>query len=241
MNWVIHDMNLSTGPHEIGLLNEKPLHAALKEWYAQQEDTFEVEVDGYIVDLVCGGQLVEIQTGSFSALKHKLRSLARHHPTRLVYPIAREKWLLKLPQEQHGKAQRRKSPKNGRVEDLFKELVSFPDLICQENFSLEVLLIREEEVRRYDGKRRWRRGGWVTEERRLLEVVERHIFSGPRDLAALIPAGLPEQFTTADLAQVMDIPRWLAQKAAYCLRNMDLIVQVGKRGNAHLYAYTNSL
>ena len=225
--------------HEIGLLNEKPLHAALKVWYARQGDAFEVEVDGYVIDLVCGSQLVEIQTGSFVGLKRKLRSLVRQHPTRLVYPIAREKWLLKLPQEPQGKTRRRKSPKCGRVEELFKELVSFPDLICQENFSLEVLLIHEEEVRRYDGKRGWRRGGWVTEERRLLEVVERHIFTGPQDLAALIPAGLPEQFTTADLARVMDIPRWLAQKAAYCLRNMNMIVQIGKSGNSYLYAYAD--
>ena len=38
----------------IGLLNEKPLHAALKEWYAQPEDRFEVSVDGF----VCVGMIV---------------------------------------------------------------------------------------------------------------------------------------------------------------------------------------
>src|SRR5262245_62323945 len=30
----------------IGLLNEKPLHAALKAWYAQPGDQFEVPLDG---------------------------------------------------------------------------------------------------------------------------------------------------------------------------------------------------
>ncbi|HSM56702.1 MAG TPA: hypothetical protein VK879_11160 [Candidatus Sulfomarinibacteraceae bacterium] len=222
---------------DIGLLNEKPLHAALKEWYAAQGDQFEVEVDGFIIDVVQGGTLIEIQTGNFSGIRQKIISLVQHYPTRLVYPIAREKWLLKLPKEEGGKIRRRKSPKRGRVEELFRELVSFPELMCRPNFSLEVLLIQEEEVRRYDGKRRWRRRGWVTEERRLIQVVERHLFAGPADVLAMIPRELPEQFTTADMAAAMDAPRWLAQKAAYCLRNMDAIVHIGKRGRSYLYTY----
>ena len=221
---------------DIGLLNEKPLHAALKEWYAHEEDAFEVEVDGYVIDVVSAAHLVEIQTGPCAPLKTKLRTLVPQHAMRLVIPIAREKWLVKLPKEPGGKVRRRKSPKRGRVEELFKELVSFPDLICHENFSLEVLLIQEEEVRRHVPGRRWRRNGWVTEERRLLAVVERRLFTGPQDLLALVPTTLPAQFTTADLAAAMQIPRWLAQKAAFCLRNMDAIAQIGKRGNAYLYS-----
>lgn len=38
----------------IGTLNEKPLHAALKGWYARPGDRFEVPVDGYLVDIVRG-------------------------------------------------------------------------------------------------------------------------------------------------------------------------------------------
>jgi hypothetical protein len=36
----------------IGSLNEKPLHAALKEWYARPEDRFEASVDGFVIDVV---------------------------------------------------------------------------------------------------------------------------------------------------------------------------------------------
>lgn len=230
--------NDSTGNNDngIGLLNEKPLHAALKEWMAQPGDVFEVDIDGYVIDIVSDGQLIEIQTGNCASLKPKLRSLVPRHPTRLVIPVAREKWLLKLPKTPGSKPRRRKSPKRGRVEELFRELVSFPDLLCHENFSLEVLLIQEEEVRRHEAGRRWRRRGWVTEERRLLDVLDRRLFARPQDLLDLIPpAALPAEFTTADLAAAMDVPRWLAQKAAFCLRHMETITQIGKRGNAYLY------
>jgi hypothetical protein len=75
----------------------------------------------------------------------------------------------------------------------------------------------------------------VTDERRLLEVVDRHLFEGPTDALAVLPEGLEEPFTTADLAEAMDGPRWLAQKMAYCLRKMGGIVQIGKRGRSKLY------
>jgi hypothetical protein len=224
------------GPTNIGLLNEQPLHAALKTWYGQPGDRLEVWVDGFVVDIVQTDLLVEVQTGNFSAVKEKVNALVVRHPLRLVYPVAREKWLVKLPKERGGETKRRKSPKRGRVEEVFKELVSFPELMCSANFSLEVLLIQEEEVRRYDPARRWRNRGWVTVERRLLHVVGRRLFEQPEDIAAMLPECLPPRFTTADMARAMDGPRRLAQKMAYCLRKMGTIVEVGRRGRSKLYA-----
>ncbi|MFN2151290.1 MAG: hypothetical protein ACK2T5_06805 [Anaerolineales bacterium] len=220
---------------DIGLLNEKPLHAALKNWVAQPENQVEVAVDGFVIDIIQDGVLVEIQTGNFSAIRRKVKRLTENHVVQLVYPIAFEKWIIK-PGEGSEKESRRKSPKRGQVVEVFKELVSFPELLQHPNFSLEVLLIREEEIRRYSGKQGWRRGGWVTEERRLLEVVESHVFRDADDLWTLIPTGLPDQFTTSDLAHSMQIPRRLAQQVAYCLRKASVIEPIGKRGRANLYA-----
>ncbi|HDQ73250.1 MAG TPA: hypothetical protein ENN19_14330 [Chloroflexi bacterium] len=192
-------------------------------------------VDGFVVDIVRGDLLIEIQTGNFSSIKHKLRTLTEEHPVRLVYPVARNKWLVKLPRDGEGDPRRRKSPKHGTCAHLFDELVSLPRLLNRANFTVEVLLIHEEEVRRYVGNRAWRRRGWATEERRLLEVVDRRLFASPADLACLIPADLAEPFTTADLADAIGEQRRLAQKMAYCLRKMHVLTPVDKRGNAILY------
>jgi hypothetical protein len=201
-------------PHKIGTLNEKPLHAALKTWYARPDDSFEVSVDGFIVDIVRGDLLVEIQTGNFAAIRRKLAGLTARHPVRLVYPIAREKWIVKLARDGHRRLSRRKSPKRGAFEHVFEELVSFPQLLSKPNFSIDVLLIQEEEIRRHDGKRGWRRKGWVTHERRLLQVVDRRLFETPADMGILVPAALAEPFTTSDLAAAIAKPRRLAQKMA---------------------------
>ena len=184
----------------ITILNEKPLHAALKQWYAQPEDRLEELVDGFIIDIVRGDLLVEIQTRNFAAIKRKLTELADHHPVRLVYPVARDKWIVKLAEDGHSQLNRRKSPKRGDIEHIFEELVSFPELLLNPNFSIEVLLIQEEEIRRHDTARSWRRKGWVTHERRLLKVVEQRSFQGNADIVALIPRGLSETFTASDLA-----------------------------------------
>jgi hypothetical protein len=119
---------------------------------------------------------------------------------------------------------------------VFEELVSFPELMAHANFSLDVLSIQEEEVRRYDKRRGWRRHGWVTHERRLLKVLDRHILADPEDCVCLLPQDLTEPFTTRELATALDRSRRFSQKMAYCLHRMGALTQTGKRGNAWLYA-----
>ena len=220
----------------IGTLNEKPLHAALKLWAAEPGDAFEVPLDGYFIDVVRDDLLIEIQTGSFSSLKKKLRKLTKGHPVRLIHPIAAEKWLIQQPKLGIGKPKRRKSPKRGDVYQIFIELVAFPDLMQHHNFELQVVLTQEDEVRKFDGRRaRRRRKGWVIEERRLLDVVGSHLFKEPADFVELLPKDLPEQFTTKDIAAGLDRPAWLVQKMAYCLRKMQVINLIGKKGKFSLY------
>ncbi len=223
----------------IGLLNEKSLHASLKQWYARPGDRFEVAVDRFVIDIVRDNLLIEIQTRNFSSINAKLRELTRSYEVRLVYPVVQENWIVRSQTADGGKVIRRKSPKRGRLEDLFWELVSIPHLLSNPNFSLEVLMIRQEEVRRFDGRRkRWRRSGWVIEGRRLVDVLDRHLFGKSADWLAFVPNGL-ESFTTKDLATVVDTRRELAQKMAYCLRHARMIDLIGKQGRSNLYRIAN--
>ena len=219
---------------QIGLLNEKPLHASLKQWYARPGDRFEVPIDGFFIDIVRDDLLIEIQTRNFASISSKLFELTRSYEVRLVYPVVQEKWIVRAATEDPDRVVRRKSPKRGRLEDLFWELVSIPQLLAHPNFSLEVLMIREEEVRRYDGKRKWHRRGWVIEGRRLVDVLDRRLFGQSADWLAFVPKEL-QLFTTKDLATVADTRRELAQKMAYCLRQARMIELIGRQGRANLY------
>lgn len=221
-------------PH-VGTLREKHLHAALKRWYSREGDLVEEPVGGFVIDLVRDELLIEIQTRGFSSMKRKLATLLdAGHTIRVVHPIAFEKWIVKLD-ESGQPSSRRKSPKRGDAADVFGELVSFPELIARPGFTLEVLLTREDEVRRFDPSKAWRRKGWVIEERRLLEVVDRLELDSAEALASFLPIELPAEFTTADIATTMRRPRRLAQQMTYCLRAAGAIAPAGKHGNAIVY------
>jgi hypothetical protein len=218
----------------IGLLNEKPLHAALKEWYRRDGDEVEAPLEGFVVDLVRDGLLIEIQTRGFASMRRKLDRLLDSHQIRLVYPVGAEKWIVKLDDGGQEES-RRRSPKRGISADVCAELVSFPSLLSHPNFALEVALIEEEEIRRPDVKKGWRRGGYVIEERRLVDVRETVELDSPERLLDLIPDGLPDPFTSADLADGLGRSRHLAQEVAYCLRVSGAVESVGRDRRGILY------
>ncbi len=228
-----------TGSPQIGTLAETSLHAALKVWYGRPGDQFEVNVDGYVVDLVrvMDGdkwRLIEIQTGNFAAMKRKLARLLPVYPVTVVYPIAQEKWIVRETAVGNS-VSRRKSPKQGRLLDVFAELVHIAPLLPHPHLQLVVLLTQQEEVWRDDGQGSWRRRGWSIVDRRLLAVTAQERFTMPAALLALLPQTLAQPFTNRELAEAMNGQMRLAQKITYTLAHCDMLAQVGKQGNAHLY------
>ena len=223
--------------HNIGTLREKSLHAAVKAWYVEPGDLVEEKVDGFVIDIVRPGLLIEIQTRGFAPLKRKLYQLTENHRVRLVHPVAREKWIVRVEADGETQIGRRKSPKRGKAADVFEHLVSFPDLITRENFSLEVLMVQEEEIRCYDGNGSWRHPQWRRGDRLLLGVTERQTLDSVEECLGFLPPELETPFTNRDLSESSGHRLSLATKMTYCMRKMGALQMVGKRGNALLYDY----
>lgn len=222
----------------IGTLSETTLHAQLKDLYAGVDGEMEVPVDGFIADVVKDECIIEIQTGNFSKIRDKLRSLIRSHKVMLVYPVAAEKWIIK--EDSGEKLQKRKSPKHGGVEELFYELVSMPRLINSSNFSIEVALTEEEDIRVRSEDASWRRRGWKTVDRKLLKVIDKALFRQSTDFLAFLPPSLDTPFTNKELAAATGYAKRLAQKITYCLRKMGVLRVPRKRGRAYLHEISNS-
>lgn len=226
----------------IGTLSERSLHAALKRWYAQPGDEVEVPLGGYHIDLVRGDLLIEIQTRNFSALRIKLPKLLAEHRLRLVHPIAAEKWLVRVAADGETVLARRRSPKRGSMLDIFDELVHLPTLFAHPNFSLDILLIREEEIRRVrrvreaPAKRTRFPRDWDRHDHRLLEVVDSRRVDSLQDLRAFLPGNLPAQFTNRDLGDALGGDYRRAQTMTYVMRQVGILEIQGKRGRALLYA-----
>ena len=214
------------------------LHHSLKQHYCGKAIDTEVEVAGYRVDAVRRGTLIEVQTGNFASIRDKLRALVKDHKVLLVYPVASTKYLVKIDPDTHEPISRRRSPKRGAARDVFFELIRCPSLVAHPNFSLEVVLTEEEEVRCPDGRGSWRRKGVTTVDRLLVSIEDAVRVAKPGDLLKLLPPGLPRQFTTADLRRHCDVRRPLATRIAYCLRHADAAEVIGKQGNSLVYRLT---
>ncbi len=222
-------------------MTEYSLHFELKDWYTVSGDQLEVAVEDFRVDILRGKLIIEIQTGNFTAIRKKLIKLLLNNQVRLVFPIAKLKWIVHMSRSGEF-VRRRKSPKKGKLIDVFQELVHAPCLIKNRNFSLEVLLIEEEEVRCSDDAGSWRRRGVSVKDRKLLKVFDRIVFRDNQDFLQFLPKELHGHFTNKVLALKLGISIRFAQKITYCLRKMGVICIVGKKRNEILYQVSqNSL
>ena len=180
----------ATSPMSIGILNEGPLHAALKATYAANGGSAEVQVEQFVADAVRNGTMYEVQTGSFSGLGDEGTC---------------------------GKP--RTSPKHGALVHIVNELVYMPQMLNHPNFSVEVVLTEEQEIRIFDPKKNRRRGGWRVVERQLLDIVDGVRLHQMEDLYGFLDSELQEPFGTRQLAAALAQPVAIARKMAYCLRH----------------------
>jgi len=219
-------------------MREGPLHAALKTALAEPGDRLEVSVGRFVIDLVrADGELVEVQTGGFGALRGKLEALLAEHRVRIVHPLAAERRIVRI--DAHGEVTSvRRSPRRATAMEVFDKLVAFPGLVCHPNLTVEVLLLREDHIRAaapIKSSRRTRDPG----ERHLVDVLDRVEIRSPQDLLQTLPSLPGEPFSTRELASLLGCRTLLAQRTAYCLRMIELIEPAGKRGRTPLHRTTS--
>ena len=218
---------------------ETSLHRDLKQVYADEGAKFEVPLGKFRIDVVNGDCLVEVQHGSLSAIRDKVRKLLSEHRVVVVKPIVVKKLLVKFDAKGGQVVGRRLSPKRGKLLDLFEDLVHFTRVFPHRRLTLEVPLVDIEEWR-YPGhgrRRRWRKNDHEVEDQKLVSVGEVYRLRTAKDLGRLISCKLPRPFHTGHLAESLSIERWEAQRIAYCCRKVGTVREVGKQGNARLYEF----
>jgi hypothetical protein len=220
---------------------ETSLHQELKRLYCDDDSQFEVALGKHRIDVISHGRLVEIQLASLGAIRDKARILLENYPVIVVRPIIVQKTLVKQSSKNGPIESRRKSPKSGTVLDLFDEMVHFTSVFPHQRLTIEVPLIDIEEWR-YPGhgrRRRWRPDDYQVADQKLIAVHKTYCFRTAADLARLITCPLPRKFHTGQLAESLGVPRWMAQRIAFCLRQTNAVREAGKQGNARLYEFAS--
>ncbi|MDB5352537.1 MAG: hypothetical protein JWN86_3784 [Planctomycetota bacterium] len=212
---------------------ETALHRQLKTRFGPDVGgRSEVTLAGFRIDAVDpDGSLVEVQSGALGPLRAKLTRLLLEHRVRVVKPVVVSKRVVRRARRDGPDQSSRMSPKRGAALDVFDDLVGLIRLVPHPNLRIDVMEVSIDEIR--VPRRRW--PGFAVVDRRLREEIATITIQHPSDLWNLIPAPLPDRFSTVDLAEAIGRPMALAQKVAYCLRWSGAAEPVGKNGNRIVY------
>ena len=219
----------------IGTKRESSLHSSLKFQYSGTDGETEALSGSYICDgRTAGGELIEVQTGSFGPLRDKVKSLCKTEKVRIIHPIITKKFI-ELYNNGGEFVHRRKSPRKGSNWDLFNALLYAPEIPLIKNLYIELAIIDLIEKRIDDGKGSWRRKGVSISDRFLAAWHESVILKSPRDYYQFIPFKKKERFTVKCLGEKAGISTVLARKTLYVLEKIGIAERVERKGRAYIY------
>ncbi len=233
-------MNIPQNKAIIGTLGERTLHSELKKMLAPDESTHEIRVGRYVADIFDGTRIIEIQTRAFNKLRGKLSYFIneKNLPVTVVFPVAYTKYLNWVDPLSAEVRSRRKSPKKGKVYDIFPELYKITPLLSLPKLSIQIIFADIEEFRLADG---WSSDGkkGSTRIERLPTAFHDELtltISQPEDYLALVPFDLPEHFTLKDFAAASSLSYNKSSCALNVLCQVGVCEKIGKIGRSNLYS-----
>ncbi len=222
----------------IGTLQEKTMHAILKDYYAPDRDMQEIPVNGYVADIFTGSEIIEIQTANFNKMRAKLDSFLPDYPVTIVYPVVHIKWLSWIDEETGECSPLRKSPVKGNIYKAFYELYKIKSYLPDKNLRLCFPLLDVEEYRLLNGWSRDKKRGSHRYDRIPAAMVGEIRFERVEDYLQLVPYELPEPFTAEEFAKAVKIRKEEAGRVLHILNYLHVIEYCGKKGKAYAYQVT---
>ena len=220
---------------QIGTLSEKTIHAVVKNYYEPDDEKQEVPIEGMYADIFTGKEIIEIQTRRFDQVRKKLERFLPLYPVTVVLPIPDTNWLIWIDEETGELSQKRKSPKRGSAYEAFKELYKIKPYLKKEGLTIVLLFLDMEEYRLLNGWSRDKKKGSSRYDRIPVRITKEIFFSKAEDYRKLLPDTLPEEFTAAEFAKSAKINSRQAGIVLNILFYLDVVMRVGKRGNAFVY------
>lgn len=219
----------------IGTLSEKTIHAVLKTYFSPDLCNHEQKVHNYVADILKNDQIIEIQTRNFNLLRRKLDAFLPDHKVTIVYPVPHTKWLCWVNEETGEVSKPRKSPKIGSPAAIFPELYRIKSYLNHPNLSLHIVMIDVEEYRLLNGWSKDKKKGSTRNDGIPVNLAHEIILMNSCDYLQLLPDNLPEQFTTKDYKKAAHVSQNNAWTALNILSYINVIKQIGKQRNMHVF------
>ena len=235
---IIHQERTRSG---IGTLQEKTVHAVLKNFYEPDPLHQEIPVENFVADILRDDEIIEIQTRGFNKLRRKLDTFLQYYPVTVVYPIIHTKWLYWIDEETGEISKKRKSPKRGTLYDAIPELYKIKPYLPNPNLHLCLVLINAEEYRLLNGWSHDRKKGSTRYDRIPTDIIDEYYIGALADYQCFIPEGLESGFTSRDFAKAAGIPLGYAQTTLTILHHIGVVERTGKKGRSYTYVQKTSL
>lgn len=219
----------------IGTLSEKTVHAVLKKYLVPDEKYHEIKCGRYVADILCEGEIMEIQTAGFNRLRGKLEEFLKEKDVTIVYPIPHRKWLIWIDEKTGEFSAKRRSPKVGNYYEAFYELYKIKMFLKHPNLHFRFILLDVEEYRLLNGYSADKKKGSTRYDRIPVELIEDKFLNSCEDFKELVPNELCQPFTAKMFQKETKLTPQKAGAAINVLAHLGVIKQVGKEKNAYLY------
>ena len=219
----------------IGTLGEKTLHAVLKDYFQEDERFQEFTVDGYVADVVRGGEVVEIQTRDLYRLAPKISTFLVENRVTVVHPIALTKTVFWMDPETGECISQRKSNKKGKVIDILPELYGLRQFLANEKFRICVLLLNVNEYRVLDGYGKDKKKRATKLDRYPTALIDEIYLENAEDYRRFLPDELPEAFASSDFRIAAKCDTFTAQRSLNILSQLGILECIGRRGRQKAY------
>lgn len=233
----ISALNEGSSVASIGILNEKRIHAVLKEYFEPQSKYHEVPFLGYVADVKNASGIIEIQTGSLYPLKAKLSSFLEESNVTLVHPVASVKYLSWIDPVTGDISPRRKSPKKNPVVSSLVDLYYIRQFLAQPRLMIRLVLLEVDEYRYKNGWSRDGKRGSTRYERIPLDLIDIIPLDVPADYLYFLPDTLKNsnEFTVRDFSEATKISRHDAYMVLTTMTAAGAIKKEKRRGNVDVY------
>ena len=223
----------------VGTLGEKTLHAVLKDYFQEDTKFQEFTVDGYVADVVRGGEIVEIQTRDLYRLAPKISTFLVENRVTVVHPIALTKTVFWMNPETGECISQRKSNKKGKVIDILPELYGLRQFLSNEKFRVCVMLLDVNEYRILDGYGKDKKKRATKLDRYPTALVDEIYLGCAEDYRRFLPGDLPKEFASSDFRIAAKCDTYTMQRSLNILSQLGIVECIGRKGRQKAYIISN--
>ena len=220
----------------IGTLAEKTIHAALKNYFADESEQ-EIKVGDFYADAKTSEGIFEIQTRQFFKMKRKLSAFLPENRVCIVYPVKYRR-TINWVDEQSGELHEGKMWNvRDRGYDIFFELYGIREFLRDPNLNICLMYLHSEEYKSLNGYGKNRKIRASRIDGIPTELYAEINLCAPEDFLIFVPEKIrqAEEFTRAEFAAEAHIHKDMVSYVLGILKELGLAKEGGKRGRMKTY------